>query len=152
MDIVLVTEENLRAAAEVHGTSWRKSHEGICSEAFIAAHTTERQMEYIRDAMKRGKSFYLLMDDSPVAVAAVADSIISDLYVMPSQQRKGYGTFLLRYAVTQCANTPALWVLNTNEGARRFYQREGFYPTGVTKELSGSLHEIEMMYKEGCST
>lgn len=152
MEIVLVTEENLRVAAEVHGASWRKSHEGICSDAFLTAHTTERQMGYIRDAMNHGKCFFLLSDDSPVAVVAVTDSIISDLYVLPSQQRKGYGTYLLRYAVIQCDNTPSLWVLNTNEGARRLYQREGFYPTGVTKELSGSLYEIEMTYKEGCST
>ena len=151
MKIVLVTEANLRAAAEVHGASWRKSHAGICSDVFIAAHTTERQMGYIRDAMQQGKCFYLLIDDLPVAVVAVADSIISDLYVLPTQQRKGYGTCLLRYAVSQCRNTPALWVLNTNEGARRFYQKEGFDPTGVTKGLSGSLYEIEMVYKEGCS-
>lgn len=151
MEIVPVMEENLRDAAFVHGAAWRVSHEDICSDDFIAAHTTERQMGYIRDAMNQGRRFYLLETDLPVAVVAVEDSVISDLYVHPAEQRKGYGTILLRYAIGQCEKEPTLWVLNTNEGARRLYQREGFSATGITKVLSDTLFEIEMLCMKGCS-
>ena len=49
----LVTEENLEAAARVHALSWRESHKGFCSAEFVAAHTTARQMVYIRGEMER---------------------------------------------------------------------------------------------------
>ena len=149
MNIVLVTEENLRQAAAVHAVSWRESHRDICSAEFVAAHTTERQMDYISREMARGKRFFLLEDEVAVAVVSLQGSVIGDLYVDPSMQGKGYGTALLRFAMAQCQEAPVLWVLSTNERAARLYQRIGFSATGRQKVLSAALREIEMRYVKG---
>ena len=149
MNIVLVTEENLRQAAAVHAASWRESHRDICSAEFVEAHTTERQMDYIRREMARGKRFFLLEDEVAVAVVSLQGSVIGDLYVDPSMQGKGYGTVLLKFAMAQCSEEPVLWVLSTNERAARLYQRIGFSATGRQKVLSSALREIELKYMKG---
>ena len=37
-----------------------------------------------------------------------------------------------------------LWVLNTNDGARRLYRRFGFAETGKQTRLNDKMYEIEM--------
>ena len=142
--ITKVTEENLMQAAAVHAEAWRASHASFCSPEFVAAHTAQRQAEYIRGEMAKGKVFWLLADGAPVGVVSVCGSLIENLYVLPAAQGKGYGTRLLRYAQEQCAGVPALWVLSTNERAQRLYLREGFRFTGERKALSASLSELQM--------
>ncbi len=149
MRIEAVTEKNLSEAAAVHAAAWRESHRGICSDAFIAEHTTLRQMNYICNAMDQGRRFFLLTDDEPVAVVSVEGSVIADLYVHPEHQCRGYGTRLLEFAMRQCERQPTLWVLNTNPGAQRLYERLGFVKSGRLKELKNDLFEIEMIYQKG---
>ena len=149
MHVEAVSEDNLVEAATVHAIAWRESHRTICSEAFIAEHTTERQMNYIRNAMDQGRRFFMMTDDVPVAVVSIEGSVIADLYVHPAYQRRGYGTKLLEFAMTKCEENPTLWVLNTNETALRLYERLGFVPSGQIKELKNNLFEIELIYRKG---
>lgn len=58
----LVTKLNIATAAEIHAISWRESHRAFCSEEFVEAHTTERQMKYIEHEIENDKQFYVLMD------------------------------------------------------------------------------------------
>ena len=148
-NVDIVSQENLKEAAGVHAAAWRESHRSVCSVEFIREHTTQRQMEYIRCAINQGKRFFVLTDDVPVAVVSVDGSIIADLYVHPDYQRRGYGTCLLEYAMTQCNGNPSWWVMNINRDARRLYERCGFVPSGQTKKLKDGLFEIEMKYKKG---
>lgn len=140
----LVTENNLEVAAQVHAESWRESHKAICSAEFVDAHTTARQMEYIRNEMRSGKAFYLLTLDLPRGIVSVQDDLIENLYVLPSEQRKGYGTMLLRYAESLCSGRPRLWILNQNQGAYSFYQSMGYRLTGRCHILTDTLSELEL--------
>lgn len=145
--IELVTSFNIIEAAEIHTISWRESHCDICTEEFIALHTTERQMAYLQGQMHRGAAIYLLSySGKGVGIVSVQGSVIGDLYVLPAEQRKGYGTTLLRFAVQQCVDTPTLWVLDHNRQAIRLYERIGFRHTGARKILSSTLSELEMQY------
>lgn len=148
MRIEAVTEDNLIAAAHVHAQSWRASHRDICTEAFVAAHTTERQAEYIRSGMQAGKRFFLLTDAAPVGVVAVSRNTISDLYVLPDSWGHGYGSALLAYAAGQCEGRPRLTVLNTNHRARALYQRRGFVETKKNIPLKNGLYEIELVMQK----
>jgi len=138
-----VDASNLLDAAEVHAASWRASHKNICSPEFVAAHTVQRQAVYLQGEMDRGKQLFLLTDQVPVGVVSVDRDVIENLYVHPAHWRKGYGTKLLRFAETKC-KTPRLWVLNTNEQARRFYEARGYALTGRETILSETLKELEM--------
>ena len=145
MMIELVNSANIRQAAEVHAISWRESHRDICSEEFIAVHTTERQIEYLKSQMKKGAAIYLLSDaGKPVGIVSIRDDVVGDLYVLPDEQGRGYGTQLLHFAIERCAGTPTLWVLNQNQRAIRLYERNGFRLTGERKELSETLSELQM--------
>ena len=109
-----VTQSNIMEAAMVHAKSWKESHRELCSAAFLAAHT-------------------------PVGIVSILGSLISNLYVLPSEQNKGYGTQLLAFAVNLCSGTPSLWILSTNDGAKRLYERSGFQPTGNVIQHSSDV-------------
>ena len=144
MTIEPVTHENIHIAAEVHSLSWSDSHRAFCSEEFVLAHTPARQAEYIKAGIAAGKRFFLLSDDGAKAVVSVKENLIEDLYVLPSDQRKGYGSRLLHFAEAQCTGVPSLWILSNNTGAERLYRRLGYEFTGRANTIAPGLQELEM--------
>lgn len=148
--VAYVTEENIADAAHIHSISWQESHRAFCNEAFILKHDVEHQKEYIREKMKNGSKFFILYDKEPVAVVSVNEGLIEDLYVLPEQQNRGYGTQLLGYVVAKIQKLgliPSLWILENNKGAERLYLRQGFVPTGNRDHITGKLDEVEFRYE-----
>ena len=144
--IETVNETNISQAALVHSISWKESHRSFCSEEFINKHSPEHQMEYIRNKINAGTTFYLLEEGEPIGVVSVTDSLIEDLYIIPDRQNNGYGTSLLRYAMGKCTDNPTLWILENNNDARRLYHRVGFKETGNVNTVVKGLDEIELAY------
>ena len=143
--IRLVTDDNIYQAAVIHSAAWKQSHSSFCTPEFVAIHTPERQMGYLRSALEKGAKLYMLFEAKrPVGIVSISENLIENLYVLPEEQGKGYGTKLLRFAIEQCKGHATLWVLNNNLGARRLYTRLGFTETGKVKHLSETLTEIEM--------
>lgn len=140
----LVTENNIDIAAEIHSISWKDSHKSFCSEEFVQAHSKERQKQYIQDAMKNGKQFYMLIEENSKGIVSIKDNLIENLYVLPTEQHKGYGTKLLHYAELLCKDNPTLWILSNNDIAKNFYKKNGYNFTGKENSLNGSLSELEM--------
>lgn len=143
-EIVPVTEDRLPLAGHVHAASWRASHRDVCSPAFVAAHTAQRQTAYLRGEMAAGKQLWLLMDPEPSGVVSVAGDLVENLYVLPGRWGRGYGTLLLEHALRQCRGTPRLTVLSSNERALGWYLRRGFREAG-RRPLRGGLEEIDMI-------
>ena len=148
MRFVEVTEQNIVDAGRIHSESWKESHRSFCSAEFVEKHTPIAQAEYLRREMDAGKSVYMLIDDYPVGIVSVHGSLIENLYVLPFEQCKGYGTQLLEFAIRKCQGTPKLWILNINEGAYRLYTKHGFKETGNRKQLNKNLYEMELAYAE----
>ena len=144
MRFVEVTELNIADAGRIHSESWKESHRSFCSAEFVEKHTPAAQSEYLRREMNAGKSIYMLIDECSVGIVSVHGSLIENLYVVPSEQRKGYGSQLLDYAIQHCSGTPCLWILNNNEGAYRLYSKNGFKETGNRKQLNDTLYEMEL--------
>lgn len=142
--IVAVDETTLLSAAEIHSVSWKEAHSGFCTEQFVALHTVERQMGYLKTELENGKKLYMLIKKVPVGIVSVKDGLIENLYVLPSEQGKGYGTELLEFAINVCEDTPRLWILNNNERAYSFYEKHGFKLTGDKHCLSDTLFEVEL--------
>mgnify|MGYP003294058001 CR=1 FL=1 len=143
----LVTESNIDTAAEIHSVSWKESHKGFCSEKFVLAHTKERQRQYIENEIACGKQFYLLVENGSKGIVSIKDNLIENLYVLPEEQRKGYGTKLLKYAEIICTGIPTLWILSNNKAAKNFYQKHGYIFTENKKFLNDELSELEMHHK-----
>ncbi len=145
--IIPVDQTNLSEAAAVHAAAWRDSHRAFCTPEFIEQHTTERQAAYLQRKLDAKSRIFLLVEDEPKGVVSVTGSLIEDLYVLPEQQGRGYGTKLLRFAAAIADGTPTLWILENNAGARRLYERLGFFETGSRKITPGGLDEIELALK-----
>ena len=144
MKIIKVDEASIAEAGHVHSESWKESHRSFCSAEFVEKHTPAAQVDFLRREMNTGKTIYMLIDNYPVGIVSVYDSLIENLYVLPSEQRKGYGSQLLDYAIRHCSGTPCLWILNNNEGAYRLYTKNGFKETGNRKQLNDILYEMEL--------
>ena len=144
--IVQVDEANIADAGRIHSESWIESHRSFCSVEFVDKHTPAAQAEYLRREMNTGKTIYMLIDNYPVGIVSVYGSLIENLYVLPSEQRKGYGSQLLHYAIQRCSGIPCLWILNNNEGAHRLYTKNGFKETGSRKQLNDALYEMELAF------
>ena len=138
-----VTPAQLMQAAAIHAESWQDSHRAVCSEEFLAQHTPQRQKACLEAAIAGGARLYMLTDGKPVGIVTVRGSCIENLYVLPAEQNKGYGSRLLEFAIGQCSAAPTLWVLNTNRGARRLYERRGFRPTGQIVRHGEDVYEQE---------
>ena len=144
--IVAVDRTNLFQAAVIHAIAWKESHRSFCAPDFVEMHTTERQQGYIQNKMKCGSRFYMLMEEEPIGIVSVKDSLIEDLYILPDKQKMGYGTKLLQFAIAQCTDTPTLWILENNIDAKRLYHKMGFQETGRIHAISDGLDEIELSY------
>ncbi len=144
MQFVEVTKQNIADAGCIHSESWKESHRSFCSAEFVEKHTPSAQADYLRREMDAGKSVYMLINDYPVGIVSVHGGLIENLYVLPSEQRKGYGTQILEFAIRKCQGTPKIWILNINEGAYRLYTKNGFKETGNRKQLNDNLWEIEL--------
>lgn len=114
MRFVEVTELNIADAGRIHSESWKESHRSFCSAEFVEKHTPAAQADYLRREMNTGKSIYMLIDNYPVGIVSVYGSLIENLYVLPYEQRKGYGSLLLDYAIRHCTGTPSLWIFNAS--------------------------------------
>ena len=142
--IIPVDETNLLQAATIHSVSWKESHRSFCTPDFIELHTAERQRDYLSGKMNSGTKIYLLIiDNKPIGIVSITNSLIEDLYVLPDLQNMGYGTQLLQYAISQCADTPTLWILENNTRAEKLYRRMGFKKTGKKNSITDGLDEIE---------
>ena len=143
--IIKVNKENLQIAAEINAESWQNSHSTLYSESFIKRHNTARQKVYLKNSMKDGKRLYMLVKEIPVGIVSIKDNLIEDLYILPTEQHKGYGTELLLFAIEECRGKPSLWVLDNNEKAQSLYRKCGFHMTGKKHSFSEQLIELEMV-------
>lgn len=141
--IVSIDQSAIHDAAVIHSISWQESHRSFCKEDFIAAHTPERQEAYLRQKIQNGSRIFMLIDHIPVGIVSLKDSMIEDLYVLPEYQNRGYGSALLQFAISQCPDTPTLWILENNHDAERLYRRTGFRKTGRRNVIANGLDEIE---------
>lgn len=142
--IIKVTEKNIQKAAEIHSISWKESHKEFCSIDFIEKHTVENQIKYLYNEINLGKDIFMMIENYPVGIVSIKDNLIENLYIIPSEQGKGYGTKLLLFAVSKCKGEPTLWILDNNKRAYKLYSKNGFNKTGKFNILSDSISEIEM--------
>lgn len=134
----------LLEAARIHSASWQQSHRAFCSEAFVLAHTPERQKAYLEGELAQGKRLFMLMGEAGgEGIVTEHHGLIENLYVLPERQGRGAGRRLLAHA---CGlnERPTLWVLSNNARVIAWYERAGFRFTGRENRLSDTLREREM--------
>jgi ribosomal protein S18 acetylase RimI-like enzyme len=78
------------------------------------------------------------IDREIVGYASLEGRDLTNLYVHPDYQRRGVGSALLARVQAIASEGLQLWTFQQNEGAIRFYERNGFH---VLRTTDGSENE-----------
>lgn len=82
--------------------------------------------------MSRGSAYVYDSDGEIEAFLDVYEGWVNQLYCRRNSTGKGIGKTLLDFAKRQSPEGLQLWTFQVNEGARRFYTREGFIEVELT--------------------
>lgn len=151
--------------AAAHARSWRATYGGLLPDAVIddvvaseparverwqtrLAHPDERRSVFVAELDHRVVGFVFWgPTQGPEASPDAAE--VQAIYLDPDAIGRGIGRALLAAAVGELVvsgfTRAILWVLETNDRARRFYEAAGWRPDGTTKTVErpgGSLHEV----------
>jgi ribosomal protein S18 acetylase RimI-like enzyme len=158
--------DDAEGIARVHTTTWQTAYRGVLPDGFLAALSWERRAEGWRRALVEAPAGG---DAVLVAIGPEAGEVVGftstgpardeDLrqrdfvelyavYVRPAEWGRGVGQDLLDASLADVtASGVMLWVLEDNPRARRFYERAGFAPDGVTRtETIGDRDVAELRY------
>ncbi len=134
--------------AQVHVETWRSAYRGLMFDAVLDAQSTAQRAAFWRERLTQGRGTVFVAEDPEVlgfchlvpsrdqdADEAVAE--IAAIYVLRAYWRQGAGRLLCERALAaaqqQGYRVVTLWVLAANEGAKRFYEAQGFGLDGATK-------------------
>lgn len=81
-----------------------------------------------------------------VGLMVLDDDFVDQLYVDPRHTGNGVGSELLAVAQSQRPAGLQLWTFQSNEGARRFYERHGFTPVEWTDGASNEERAPDVRY------
>lgn len=112
---------------------WRRSRESAMPEMEArVGHTAEQDLGFFRGTMLVEREIWIAVDGDaddrsarPVALLALEPATLENLYVDVGWQGRGIGKMLLDLAKALRPNGFTLYTFQANDGARRFYEREG---------------------------
>ena len=142
-----------RAIAEIHVRSWQAAYRGQLTDDYLDGLSVDERLEQHRHSLEQPLAewrTWLAEDDGDATGFAVTgpsqDADAGDrtgevyaIYLEPDRVGTGAGRVLLEHAVGDLRRrgfeAATLWVLETNERARSFYEVAGWTPDGtVTTE------------------
>ena len=143
MQITVPTAQDAKAIAELNVLAWQHAYNGLMPSEFLANLSVEKREAGWRkwiddpeglihiardlDGNIRGYVAYSKSRDSG-DIYSTAEIVA--IYVDPASWRSGIGTELLQRALQEISHLAfartALWVLDGNSRAMRFYSKHGF--------------------------
>lgn len=136
------------AVAELHVRSWQEAYSGLMPAEFLAALDPRERRERYRFEDGEGPTTLLALDGGEALLGFVTFGESRDadarglgevyaLYVDPQSHRGGVGRMLMAEARRGLAadgfTEAILWVLQGNDRARSFYEREGWVADGTSR-------------------
>jgi GNAT superfamily N-acetyltransferase len=152
------------AIADIHVDSWLVAYRGLLDQDYLDRLTVDgrtRQWERVLGERTTDRVWVAERDGRPVGFAHAGPSRDADLspdtgelytlYARPDVWGSGAGAALLAEVVASLAGdgyaTAALWVLDTNARARRFYHRQGWAQVdGVRTQQFGASTVTDVRY------
>ena len=144
VEIVPMTMEDAEGKAYVHWKSWHETYTGLIDQEYMNKTTLEKCIDIAKhwpDGLLVAKVAGRVVGFA--GYGAYRDATLPNtgevysIYVLQEVQGKKIGYALMNAAIQQLAaySRLALWVLDGNEPAIRFYERCGFRFDGVSQEL-----------------
>ncbi|HEY2506453.1 MAG TPA: GNAT family N-acetyltransferase [Streptosporangiaceae bacterium] len=166
MDIRRATLQDAERIAEIHVRSWQGGYRGLLPQEYLDGLDPAQRLPFRMRSLEaadwsRGGCLVVArpggqlagfadlgatrdQDDDPARVGEVFA-----IYLAPDAWGQGLGRALMTAALGHLAGAgyreATLWVLDTNQRARRFYRAAGFAPDGAKKtdQRHGfAIHEI----------
>lgn len=139
-------EKDISRIAEILVFSKRTHYRSIFHDdgfSFGVLQVLPAAQSFLDDPQKLGN--YWVCDDGFVkGLIHLEGDEIAELYVDPFFERQRIGSGLIEFALSKIAK-PKLWVLEGNDGAIRFYQKQGFSFTGERKFVPGTDKYEQLM-------
>lgn len=152
------------ALGSIHALSWREAYEGIIPSEVLKNITPEKRTLFFENALTLGweEDFLLLVDSQPAGLLCLGPARDADLsgeageiwgiYLHPYYYGKGYGKILMDFGLqvleTRGYQKAMLWVLKDNNRAISFYEKIGFAPDGLEKEIHIGTALTEIRYQK----
>jgi ribosomal protein S18 acetylase RimI-like enzyme len=149
--------------ATIHVRTWQHAYRGQIPDDYLDSlsilERTERWQRILANPGLQEQTFVAEIDGTLVGFCSVGksrnegtDATVGELYalyVAPHPMNKGAGSALVEagkvYLIEQGFKSATLWVLETNQNARQFYESKGWRADGTkfTEERPGFvLHEL----------
>ncbi len=165
IEVRRATVTDADAIADVHARSWPSRYQGLVPDRLIADVVAGRDRraaafrELLTDESSPQRIWVAIDGDAVVGMAIWSPSRDEDatestadleaIYLDPDFIGQGLGRTLMQRVVDDIAQAgfteATLWVLGTNERARRFYEAAGWRVDGATKveeRPAGTLSEV----------
>ena len=146
-------DADLAAVAAVHIASWRATYRDELSAEFLARLQVEDRLSLWRQRLAQGAT--LLVAEEP-GVDGLAGFVASgpsrdadepdgvweiwNIHLLPERKGSGLGSRLfaaaLERGLASGASQLTLWVVKTNDRARRFYEHKGMAFDGTAKTVT----------------
>jgi len=153
MKIRRATIEDISCLARIHLDSWNQAYRGLVPDSCLEGFTFGKRKARFEKSIAEGKeeTYVVESDDALLGFAAVGECRDCDvdvarvgeiwgIYVAPEYWRKGAGRALAQHAQGVLAHRgleeATLWVLEENDGARKFYEHLGFTLDGGKKTVT----------------
>lgn len=154
------TVDDARAIAEVHVAGWRWAYPGLIPDKILRSLSVEAREEMWRDFLTEApadRSMAVAVDDDAIVGFANTASVqhgsadpgtaeLLGIYLVEEVQGTGVGRALMAWALDALREAgfsrAILWVLTSNERARRFYEAGGWAWDG--EESTHKLEGLEL--------
>ena len=125
---------------------WRASFEQAVGVA--DPHSVEEQRQYLlHEVVPKNEVRVALANGQVVGFIAASKESLDQLYVHVDHQGRGIGTKLLEWAKVQSNGTLWLYAFESNEGAQRFYESNGFKVAARGIEENWQLDDIRYKWE-----
>lgn len=149
-------KDNFLDISEIYEKSWKFAYRGMIPDGYLDSIQKGRWANCIADR----HNLVMTENNQMIGTASFEKSRwkqycdcgeIVSIYLLPAYMGKGYGQYLLNACVKELRKNGfrkiVLWVLEENQRARRFYERNGFLCTNIfMKDTIGGKDLREVMY------
>lgn len=159
MEIRYITkDDNLLEISQIYELSWKYAYKGIIPQDYLDGIS---EGQWVKNISKFGRSSLVLIEHKKIiGTASFCKSRwkeysdygeLVSIYFLPEYIGKGYGRILLEKCINELKqygfSKMLLWVLEDNDRARNFYEKNGFFCSKVFMNNNIGGKEIkEVMY------
>lgn|SRR5437763_6222569 len=168
MQVRAARPTDILGIAEVHVRSWQETYVGQVPQDYLDTLSVEdryeRWQELVADIEWPALDLLVLVDDEDGVVGFASTSASRDpdatgstgevqaIYTRAKVWGRGWGRALMGAAVARLRGSgfaeARLWVLDSNDRARRFYEAAGWRVDGATKpHVIGGQDVVEVRYR-----